>query len=98
MTVRGQVAAGVRVVQVVEEAKLGVVLVGFAIWRVADPVLVRVMVCWVAVGPGTLWEMGAAGVRARPGSGLPKPVSWVVIGVAEVGIVRVPVRGPVAVG
>src|SRR5216684_3897067 len=38
-----QVAVGARVVQAVVETKLGVVLVGGAIWRVAEPVLVRVM-------------------------------------------------------
>jgi hypothetical protein len=65
-----------------------VVLVGIAICRVAEPVLVRVMVCWVAVGPGTLLKMRAVGFRARPGSELPKPVSWAVTGVVEVGIVR----------
>ena len=43
-------------------------------------------------------KMRAAGLKARPGSGLPKPVSWAVIGVVEVGMVRVPVRVPVAVG
>src|SRR6266849_10131829 len=88
-----QVAVGARVVQ----AELGVVLVGGAIWRVAEPVLVRVMVCWVAVGPGTLLKMRAVGLRARPGSGLPKPVRGAVIGVVEVGVVRVPVRAPVVV-
>src|ERR1700680_2898756 len=56
------------------------------------------MVCWVAAGPGTLLKMRAVGLRARPGSGLPKPVSWAVTGVEEVGMVRAPVRGPVAVG
>ena len=45
-----QVAAGARVVQVVVEVKLGVALVGAAICRVAELVLVRVMVCCVAVG------------------------------------------------
>src|SRR6266851_992642 len=93
-----QVAVGARVVQAVVETKLGVVLVGGAIWRVAEPVLVRVMVCWVAVGPGTLLKMRVVGLRARPGSGLPKPVRGAVIGVVEVGMVRVPVSGPVAVG
>src|SRR5258707_5313506 len=93
-----QVAVGARVAQVVVEAKLGVVVVGVAIWRAAELVLVRVMVCCVAVGPGTLLKMRAVGLRARPGSELPKPVSWAVTGVVEVGIVRVPVRGPVAVG
>ena len=66
-----QVAAGARVVQVVVEVKLGVALVGVAIWRVAEPVLVRVIVCWVAVGPGTLLKIKAAGLRVRPLSGLP---------------------------
>ena len=98
VTVMVQVAAGARVVQVVVEVKLGVVLVGVAIWRVAEPVLVRVMVCWVAVGPGTLLKMRAVGLRARPGSGQPKPVSVAVTGPVVVGRVRVPVRGPVAVG
>jgi hypothetical protein len=42
--------------------------------------------------------MREVGFRARPGSGLPKPVSWAVIGAVEVEIVRTPVRGPVALG
>src|ERR1700736_2322807 len=98
VTVIVQEAAGGSVVQLVVGAKFAVVFVGVAIWRVAEPVLVRVMVCCVAVGPGTLLKMRAVGLRARPGSGLPKPVSGAVIEVVEVGMVRVPVRGPVVVG
>src|SRR5271168_774263 len=85
-------------VQVVVGTKFGVVVVGVAIWRVAEPVLARVMVCWVAVGTwfsvGTLLKMRAVGLSARPGSGLPKPVS----GAVMLWRVRVPVRGPVEVG
>jgi len=66
-----QVAAGARVVQLVVGRKAGLALVGGAIWRVAVPVLVRVMVCWVAVGPGTLAKLRAVGLRARPVSGEP---------------------------
>jgi hypothetical protein len=102
LTVIVQVAAGARVLQVVVEVKFGVVLVGAVIWRVAEPVLVRVMVCWVAVGAwfsvGTLLKMRAVGLKARPGSGVPKPVSEAVTGKLEVWMVRAPVRGPVAVG
>src|SRR5271155_4529193 len=93
-----QVAAGASVVQFVVETKKGVALVGGAICRVAEPVLVRVMVCCVAVGPGTLLKMRAVGLRARPGSGLPKPVSCAVTEVVEVGMVRVPVSWPVVTG
>src|SRR5271170_7962689 len=93
-----QVAAGASVVQFVVETKKGVALVGGAICRVAEPVLVRVMVCCVEVEPGTLLKMRAVGLRARPGSGLPKPVSWAATGVVLVGMVRVPVSGPVVVG
>jgi hypothetical protein len=79
VTVMVQVEEGVRMLQVVVEEKLGVALVGVAIWRVAELVLVRVMVCCVAVvawfPEGTLLKMRAVGLRARPGSGLPKPVS-----------------------
>ncbi len=64
---------------------------------VAELVLVRVMVCCVAVGPGTLLKMRAVGLKARPGSGLPKPVRWATTGVG-VGMVRVPVSGPAVVG
>jgi hypothetical protein len=53
VTVMVQLAAGARVVQLVVGVKFGAVLVGGAIWSVAEPVLVRVMVCCVAVGPGT---------------------------------------------
>ena len=73
-------------------------MVGAAIWRVAVLVLVRVMVCWVAVGPGTLLKMRAVGLRARPGSGVPKPVRVAVTVPWLVWRVRVPVRWPVAVG
>src|SRR5438046_1802882 len=93
-----QVALGARVAQVVVEAKLGVVLVGVAICRVAELVLVRVMVCLVEVGPGTLLKMRAVGLRARPGSGLPKPARGAVIVVVDVGIVRLPLSWPVAMG
>jgi hypothetical protein len=65
---------------------------------VAEPVLVKVMVCCVAVGPGTFEKISAVGLRARPESGLPKPVSCAVTGVVEVEMVRVPVSGPVDVG
>ena len=94
VTVMLQVAAGARAVQLVVEVKFGVAVVGVAIWRVAELVLVRVMVCWVEVGPGTLLKMRAVGLRARPGSGLPKPVRVAV----TVPMVRVPVSGPVVVG
>ncbi len=94
VTVMLQVAAGARVVQFVVEVKFGVAVVGVAIWRLAELVLVRVMVCWVEVGPGTLLKMRAVGLRARPGSGLPKPVRVAV----TVPMVRVPVSGPVVVG
>lgn len=97
-TVMVQVAAEARVVQVVVEAKLDVVLVGVPICRVAAPVLVRVMVCWVELGPGTLAKMRAAGLRARPGSGLPKPVGVEETVAEEVAMVRVPARGPVVAG
>src|SRR5882757_5397481 len=56
------------------------------------------MVCCVEVGPGTLLKRRAVGLRARPGSGLPKPVSWAVTGVVEVGMVRAPLSWPVEVG
>ena len=42
---------------------------GVAIWSGVVPVLVRVMVCVVAVGLGTLLKMRAVGLSARPGSG-----------------------------
>src|SRR5271170_1681536 len=98
MTVMVLVAAGASVVQLVVEEKFLVVFVGAVIWRVAELVLVRVMVCWVAVGPGTLLKTRTAGLRARPGSGVPKPVSGAVMGPVVVARVRVPVRWPVAVG
>src|SRR3984885_7185385 len=94
-----QVAAGARVVQFVVLLKLGVAVVGVAIWRVAELVLVRVMVCWVEVGPGTLLKMRAVGFRARPGSGEPKPVSGaaaaLVVGVWRG---RRPLRWPLGLG
>ena len=98
VTVMVQVAPGARVVQLVTEAKNGVALVGVEIWSAALPVLVRVMICCVAVVPGTLLNVTAVGLKERPGSGLPKPVSVVVAGVVLVGMVRVPVRRPVVVG
>jgi hypothetical protein len=61
---------------------------------VAEPVLVRVMVCRVEVGPGTLLKRRAVGLRERPGSGEPKPVRLEVM----LPMVRVPVRVPAAVG
>ena len=97
-TVTVQVFAGARVEQLVVAEKLGVEVVGVPIWRVCVPVLVRVMVWWVEVGPGTFWKMRALGVRERPGSGEPKPVRGAVRVEAEVRMVSVPVRGPVAVG
>ncbi len=48
---------------------------GAAIWSWVAPVLVRVMVCWVATVPGTLAKTSALGLRARPGSGEPNPLS-----------------------
>src|SRR3984885_10288076 len=94
-----QVAAGARVVQFVVLLKLGVAVVGVAIWRVAELVLVRVMVCWVEVGPGALLKMRAVGFRARPGSGEPKPVSGAAAAlVVVVWRVRRPLRWPLAVG
>ena len=66
-------------------------MVGAAIWRLVVLVLLTVMVCCVAVGPGTLLKMRVVGFRARPGSGLPKPVRIAVTGVELVGMVRVPV-------
>src|SRR5271168_2948877 len=94
-----QVAAGASVVQVVVGWKLGVAVVGVAIWRVAEPVLVRVMVCCAEVGPGTLLKMRAVGLRARPGSGEPKPVSGAAAAlVVVVWEVRRPLRWPVLVG
>src|SRR5258708_7080062 len=70
---------------------------GGGIWRVGERVWGRVMVCWVGVGRGRLWKISVVGFRGRRGWGLPKPVRGAVIGVVEVGIVRVPVRGPVVV-
>ena len=84
VTVMLQVAVGARVVQLVVELKVGVAVVGVAIWRVAELVLVRVMVCWVEVVPGTLLKMSEVGLKARPGSGVPKPVSAAVMGLLVV--------------
>jgi hypothetical protein len=80
------------------ERSLVWLVVGGAIWSVAEPVLVRVMVCCVAMGPGTFEKMSAAGLRARPGSGLPNPVRVAAMRVVVVGIVRVPVKLPVVLG
>ena len=44
-------------------------LVGLAIWRVAVPVLVRVMVCWVAVLAGDVVEDEGGGVEGEAGVG-----------------------------
>ena len=74
VTVMAQVAAERRVEQVLDGAKLELFAVGAAIWRVAVPVFLRVMVCCVADAPGTLSKISEAGVRERPGSGAPKPV------------------------
>ena len=98
VTVMVQVAAGMSVLQLVAEAKNGVVLVGWAIWRSVG--------AGVGEGDGLLrggwaWdviEVRAVGSRARPWSGLPKPVRVAVTGVVLVGMVRVPVIGPVVVG
>jgi hypothetical protein len=84
--------------QVVVEEKFGVTLVVGAIWSVAELVLVRVMVRCVAVGPETLVNVRAVGLSEMPGSGLLKPVRSAVTGDDEVGMVRVPVKGPVVVG
>ncbi len=65
--VRVQEAPGERVVQVVEAVKAGELRVGWEICSGVEVVLVRVMVCWVEVGPGTLLKMRAAGFMARPG-------------------------------
>src|ERR1700753_1022802 len=56
------------------------------------------MFCSMGVGPGTLVNVRAVGLRERPGSGLPNPVRRAVTGVDEGGMVRVPVNGPVVVG
>src|SRR5271155_5668734 len=52
-------------------------------WRVAVPVLVRMMFCCVEERPGTLLKMRAVGLRERPGSGEPKPVRVEVMGPVE---------------
>ena len=94
-----QVAAGARVeCKVVVGMKFGFVTVGVAIWREIVPVLVTEMVCVVAVGPGTFWNVRAVGFRERPGSAEPKPVSWAVTLPAEAARVRVPMRWPVVAG
>src|SRR6202789_1311607 len=99
VTVMVQVAAGARVVQVVAGAKFSVAVVGVAICRVEAPVLVRVMVCWVEVGPGMLLKVRAVGLRATPGSGEPKPVSGAAAALeVVVWRVRRPLRWPVVVG
>jgi hypothetical protein len=98
-TVMVQVVAGARVVQVVVGTKFCVAFVGEAIWRVAEPVLVRVMVCWVEVAPGTLLKVRAVGLRERPGSGEPKPVMEAAAAlVPVVWRVRRPLRWPLVVG
>src|ERR1700722_18656728 len=56
------------------------------------------MVCWVAARLGVLLKMRAVGLSERPGSGEAKPLSVAAAGPLVVGRVRVPVRGPVAVG
>jgi len=61
-------------------------------------VLAKVMVCCVAVGPGTLRNTSASGLSERPESGEPKPVSAAVATEVPEEMVRVPVAGPVAVG
>ena len=93
-----QVADGARVAQVVAGVKMAVVVERMPTWSGEGLVLVRVMVWRVEVGPGTFWKVRAVGERARPGSGLAKPVRAVVTGPAVVWRVRVPVRGPVMVG
>src|SRR6185437_1757088 len=98
LTVMVQVAAGARVAQVEAGMKLGVVTQGVAIWRVAVPVFLRVMVCCVAVLPGTLLKMRALGVRERPGSGAPNPARGATTLWTLVWMVRVPVSVPAAVG
>src|ERR1700691_5978967 len=99
VTVIVHMAVGARMVQVVVGAKFCVPVVGVAICRVAVPVLFRVMVCCVEVGPGTLLKVRAVGPRARPGSGEPKPVSGAAAALRPVvWRVRRPLRWPVAVG
>ena len=98
LTVMVQVAAGLRVEQVVVAVKLEIVTVGVAIWSGTEPVLVKVMVWRVAVGSGMFWKVRVVGLRERPGSGAPKPVSCEEMVPAEVARVREPARWPVAVG
>ena len=93
-----QVALGARVAQVVVGTKLELVAMGVAIWSGVEEVLVRVMVWRVALGPGRLLKLSAVGLRLRPGSVEPKPVSEVAMGPALVWRMRLPVRGPTAVG
>src|ERR1700677_1991879 len=99
VTVIVHMAVGARMVQVVVGAKFCVPVVGVAICRGAEPVLVRVMVCGVEVGPGTLLKVRAVGLRERPGSGEPKPVMGAAAALRPVvWRVRRPLRWPVAVG
>ena len=65
-----QVEVGARVLQLVVGMKFEIVTVGVSICSGVVPLLVRVMVCVMAVGPGTLLKMRAVGLSAMPGSGV----------------------------
>ena len=93
-----QADVGVRVEQVVVGWKFGRAVVGVAIWSCVEPVLVRRMVCWVAAAFGVLLKMRAVGLRERPESAEAKPLRVATAAPLVVGMVRVPVREPVAVG
>src|SRR3981189_360528 len=94
VTVTGQVAAGARAAQSVVGMKFATALVGGAIWRVEAPVLVRVMVCCVEVGPGKLLKRGGGGW----GGGPAERVRGGLTGEVGGGMVRMRVRGPVVAG
>jgi hypothetical protein len=93
VTLRVQEVEGARLEQVEVAVNAGELRVGVAICSRVELVLVRVMVCWVAVGPGRLLKMRVVGLRARPGSGVPVPVSWAVAVRLPACRLRVPVRG-----
>ena len=98
LTVRLHVEEGASAEQLDATVKLGSDTSGVPKDSVDAPVLVNVMVCVVAMLPGTSLKTRAVELIASPGSSEPKPLSAAVTVPPEVTMVSVPLRSPVAAG
>ena len=98
MTVRVQVPPAANVEHPLATLKLGSETLGVPIVRLDVPLSESVIVCCVLALPGTLAKFRLMGLIATPGSAEPNPLRLAMAVPAEVTIVSVPLRVPVADG